>query len=66
MIEIRDYGYNYKIIFNGKKESYIDFYLAMNSIGECVKIKGDIGYKMPKCYLPDLQKYYTPKLIANP
>lgn len=30
MLELRDYGYNYQVIFNGPKEKYNDYFAAMN------------------------------------
>ena len=59
MIEVKDYGFNYHLIYHGNKEDYIPFYLAMNKIPDCTKLKGAIGYKMPKCYLPELEKQFV-------
>lgn len=65
MLEVRDYGYNYKITFRGSKEEYLKFFVAINNIPNSTKLKEE-GYKMPKCYLSDLEKEFTTKLIANP
>ena len=66
MIEVKDYGFNYHLTYHGDKENYIPFYLAMNKIPDCTKLKGAIGYKMPKCYLPELEKQFVTELVANP
>lgn len=66
MIEVKDYGFNYHLTYHGDKEDYIPFYLAMNKIPDCTKLKGAIGYKMPKCYLPELEKQFVTELVANP
>lgn len=29
MLELRDYGYNYQVIFKGPKEDYNDYFIAM-------------------------------------
>lgn len=65
MIEIRDLGFNYKVDFNGPKEYYSNFFITINNIPNTSKLRKQTGWKMPKCYLPQLEEQYSIKLIAN-
>ena len=65
MIEIRDLGFNYKVDFTGLKEDYSKFFTTINNIPDTSKLKRQTGWKMPKCYLSQLEEQYTIKLIAN-
>ena len=67
MIEIRDYGYNYNVYYVGEKEGYFDFFNTIINIPDSKKLKGNkSGWKMPKCYLPELEKKFQTSLIPNP
>ena len=65
MIEIRDLGFNYKVDYTGSKEDYSDFFITINNIPHTSKLKKQKGWKMPKCYLPQLEEQYAIKLINN-
>ena len=67
MIEIRDYGFNYNVFYNGDRDGYHKFFNFMMSKEDIVKLKNKIGWKMPKCYLPELEETFNNvELIANP
>lgn len=68
MIEIKDYGYNYCVCYTGDKANYFDFLNLMLSIPDAKKLKhGKIGWKIPKCYLPNIQEQYDDiEFVANP
>lgn len=67
MIEIRDYGFNYNVLYNGDRDGYHKFFNFMMSKEDIVKLKNKIGWKMPKCYLPELEETFNNvELIANP
>ena len=68
MIEIRDYGYNYNVFYNGDKENYFSFFNFMTNIPDAKRLKhGKSGWKMPKCYLPELEKTFNEvTLVENP
>ena len=67
MIEIRDYGFNYNVFYNGDRDGYHNFFNFMMSKEDIVKLKNKIGWKMPKCYLPELEETFNNvELIANP
>lgn len=68
MIEIKDYGHNYNVIYAGDKENYNNFFNIITSIADTKKLyKGKKGWKMPKCYLPELEeKYKDIKFVNNP
>lgn len=67
MIEIKDYGYNYNVYFVGDKDNYFKFFNFIIKIPDSKKIKGKTGWKMPKCYLPELeQNFESVKFVPNP
>lgn len=68
MIEIRDYGYNYNVYYKGDKDNYFKFFNFITKIPESKKLRGGKpGWKMPKCYLPDLEKEFeNVNMVANP
>ena len=66
MIEIKDYGYNYNVYFAGEMESYFDFFNTITKIPDAKKLKNSKGWKMPKCYLPELEEKFNVSLIPNP
>ena len=67
MIEIRDYGYNYNVFYNGDKESYFSFFNFMTKIPDAKRLKNcKSGWKIPKCYLPELEEKFNVSLIPNP
>ena len=67
MIEIKDYGYNYNVYFTGDKSRFFDFFNTMIRIPDAKKLsKGKKGWKMPKCYLPELQEQFETTLVPNP
>ena len=38
MIEIRDYGFNYNVLFKKPKKKYSDFFVAITKIPETAKL----------------------------
>ena len=67
MVIIRDYGYNYNVFFNGRKEDYFSFFNFMTSVPDAKRLRhGKSGWKLPKCYLPELEKIFKVELVANP
>ena len=67
MIEIRDYGYNYNVFYVGDKSGYFDFFNTIIKIPDSKKLaNGKNGWKMPKCYLPELEAKFQTSLIPNP
>ncbi len=65
MLELRDYGYNYQVIFNGPKENYNVYFIAMNKLSGS-KLVGKPGWKVSKEYLPELSTLFEVKHVANP
>jgi SNF2 family DNA or RNA helicase len=68
MIEIKDYGYNYNVYYTGDKSGYFKFFNFITKIPDSKKLRGGkTGWKMPKCYLPELErKFEQVELIPNP
>lgn len=67
MIIIRDYGHNYNVFYSGKKEEYYSFFNFMMNTPDAKRLKnGKAGWKMPKCYLPELENKFKVKLETNP
>lgn len=67
MVIIRDYGYNYNVFYSGDKENYNYFFNFMMSTPDAKRLKyGKTGWKMPKCYLPELEKIFEVELVENP
>ena len=68
MIEIKDYGYNYNVYYTGDKNGYFKFFNFITKIPDSKKLRGGkTGWKMPKCYLPELEKEFDKvELIPNP
>lgn len=66
MLELRDYGYNYQVVYRGSKENYNEFFIAMTRLDNTSKLANKPGWKVPKCYLPELMTFFDTKLIANP
>lgn len=66
MLELRDYGYNYQVIYKGNKENYNEFFIAMTKLDNASKLANKPGWKVPKCYLPELMTFFNTELIANP
>ena len=65
MLELRDYGYNYQVIFKGPKEKYSDYFVAMNKLSGS-KLVGKPGWKVAKEYLPELATFFEVEHVANP
>lgn len=68
MIEIKDYGYNYNVYYTGDKSGYFKFFNFITKIPDSKKLRGGkTGWKMPKCYLPELEREFEQvELIPNP
>ena len=68
MIEIKDYGYNYNVYYTGDKSDYFKFFNFITKIPDSKKLRGGkTGWKMPKCYLPELEREFEQvELIPNP
>lgn len=67
MIEIKDYGYNYNVFFTGSTDNFHKFFNLMINIPDAKKLlKGKKGWKMPKCYLPELEKEFDVTFVPNP
>ena len=68
MIEIKDYGYNYNVYYTGDKNGYFKFFNFITKIPDSKKLRGGkTGWKMPKCYFPELEKEFDKvELIPNP
>ena len=66
MIEIKDYGYNYNVYFAGETDDYFHFFNTITKIPDTKKLKNNKGWKMPKCYLPELEDKFKVSLIPNP
>ena len=66
MIEIKDYGYNYNVYFAGEMDDYFHFFNIITKIPDTKKLKNNKGWKMPKCYLPELEDKFKVSLIPNP
>lgn len=58
MIELSSKGQYYKVKYNGSKNSFMTFINYMCKNKEAYKEK-DIGWKLPKCYLPELQELFS-------
>lgn len=43
MLELRDYGYNYQVIFKGEKENYSDFFVFINKFQNALKFADKPG-----------------------
>ena len=66
MIEIKDYGYNYNVFYKGEPEGYMKFFNKIITIPDSKRLRGKPGWKLPKCYLPELEKEFELNFVANP
>lgn len=65
MLELRDFGYNYQVIYKGAKEDYNEYFIAMSKIDGASKLTDKVGWKVPKCYIPELINSFEVEYVKN-
>lgn len=65
MLELRDFGYNYQVIYKGDKKQYNNYFIAMSKIDGASKLTDKVGWKVPKCYIPELTKSFEIEYVKN-
>jgi SNF2 family DNA or RNA helicase len=67
IIKVKDLGSNYHVLYTGNKDDFTPFITTMIKSPGAVKLNSP-GWKLPKCYLPELQELYNNQIemIFNP